>query len=339
LTAACLLLAATAAAQESAEPRVSAEAVASASFISSNKHVGAVVDVTSTLRLGGGAELIARPWAFRRPDGTSTVQWYQLQLRYATRTRVPLRVDAGVITSPIGLNPLQMRADLNPTISPVPYYVIPLPRFEPSFENLQPVTAGYPVGVVVSTSGTRWDLRGGVLDTTPARPGVTLKDDPYPSIAQGVVGGGITLRPGLRIGGAVAYGGYRKASMTLPRGTATVANVEAEYTVNHTRLSGEVVFDRFTGSTGTVGARSFYVQGVQTLTPRLFAAGRFARVRTPPVFGRGITTDWMTSELTGGYRLSTHVTARAGYVGQRAYFGVWSNAAAVSIVLDGRWWR
>ena len=333
-------MAATAAAQEAVEPRVSAEAVVSASMLSSNAHVAGMVDVTSTLRLGGGATLIARPWAWRRPDGTSTFQWYQLQLRYQSGGRTPIRIDAGVITSPIGLSTLQMRADLNPTISPVTYYVIPLPRFERTAESLQPLTAGYPVGAIVSTSSTHWDLRGGVLDTTPARNGVALKEDPYPSLPQAVVGGGLTLRPGLRIGAAVAHGGYRKADVGVSEGTASVANVEGEYTIDHTRLSGEWVVDRFHGATGVVRAKSFYLQGVQTITPRIFAAARLVRVRTPPVFGLGLATEWSAAELTGGLRVTPHVTVRAGYYGQRPYFrDDWTHAAAGSIVLDGRWWR
>src|SRR6476646_10180086 len=127
LVALLIAAAVPAAAQDRCEPSVSAEAVASAAMLSSNKTVSAVIDVTGTVRIGPGATVILRPWAWHRPDGTSTFQWYQLQVRYESRTRTPLRVDAGVITEPIGLNPLQFRADLNPTISPVPYYVIPLP--------------------------------------------------------------------------------------------------------------------------------------------------------------------------------------------------------------------
>jgi hypothetical protein len=339
--AAVLLLAsaAVAAAQQSVEPRVSAEAVASAAMLSSNQNVSAVGDVTATVRIGGGATVILRPWIWHRPDGSWTAQWYQLHVRYEPRTRTPVRIDAGVITEPIGLNPLQFRADLNPTISPVPYYVIPLPPFEPRFESLQPLTAGYPLGVVVSTSGTRWDLRGGVLDTTPARPGVELKATPYSRMPQAVAGGGVTLRPGLRVGGAIARGGYREASATVPAGDATVANLEAEFTVDHTRLSGEWVLDRFHGSTGTASARSFYVQAVQSLTPRIFAAGRVAHTLTPPVIGARVRRQWNSAEITGGLRVTPHVTVRAGYYFQQPYVGDWSHAAEVSLVLDGRWWR
>jgi hypothetical protein len=332
-------VASTAAAQDSVEPRVSGEVVASATMLSSYDHVSAVLDVTGTLRLGGGALLIARPWAWHRQDGTSTFQWYQLQLRYQTRTRTPVRIDAGVVTSPVGLNPLQMRADLNPTISPVSYYVIPLPRFEPTFDGLQPLSTGYPFGVIVSTSGTRWDLRGGVIDSTPARPGVELKHDVYPALAQAVAGGGVTLRPGLRVGAALAHGRYRKADAPFGEGVATVVNLETEYTVNHTRVSGEWVADRFDGDGAPVVAKSYYLQGVQTLTPRLFAAARVVHVATPVVFGLGRDAAWTTREVTGGFRVTPQFTVRAGYFGQHSYFSPWSHAAAVSIVWAARWWR
>ncbi|HEY2434595.1 MAG TPA: hypothetical protein VGI12_18120 [Vicinamibacterales bacterium] len=334
-----LALASPAAAQQAVEPTVSVEAVGSAAMLSSYQQVSAVLDVTGTVRIAPGAIVILRPWAWHRPDGTSTFQWYQLQVRYQMRTRTPIRVDAGVITEPLGLNPLQMRADLNPTISPVPYYVIPLPRFEAHFDALQPLTVGYPLGVVVSGSGTRWDARAGVLDTTPARPGVELKHNDFPAIPQVVAGGGFTLRPGFRVGGGIAHGGYREASDTLPAGDATVGNLEAEFTLNHTRLSGEWVGDRFTGSTGTVSTQSFYLQGVQTITARTFAAGRVSHVDTPPVFLVGRSTTWTAAEFTGGVRVTPYLTVRAGYYGQRPYFAAWSNAGAVSIVLDGRWWR
>lgn len=339
--AALVFLCATgASAQETVEPRVTAEAVVSATMLSSYQHVSGIVDVTGTARLGNGMVLIARPWAWRRPDGTSTFQIYQLQVRYVSRTSRPVRIDAGVITSPIGLNPLQMRADLNPLIAPVPYYVIPLPRFEPRFEALQPLTSGYPLGLVVSTSGTFWDLRGGVLDTTPARPGVELKHDGHASMPQAVFGGGITPRPGLRVGGAVAHGRYREEDETIGDGVATVANLEAEWTINHTRLSGEWVVDRFQGSTGTVTARSFYVQGVQTITPRLYGAARVAHVQTPLAIAVGRATEWTSAEITAGVRLTPDWTVRAGYYSQRGYFATdWDHQAAVSIVWDARWFR
>jgi hypothetical protein len=178
-----------------------------------------------------------------------------------------------------------------------------------------------------------------MLDTTPARPGIELKHDGRAPLPQIVGGGGFTPRPGLRIGGAVAHGRYRDGTDTTVEGVATVANLEAEFTIDHTRLSGEWVVDRFQGSTGAVTARSFYVQGVQTLTPRLFGAARFAHIETPPVFAVGRATDWRTAETTAGFRLTPDWTVRVGYFGQCAYFAKWTHQAAVSIVWDARWWR
>src|SRR5437868_1284510 len=138
-TAAAFLLAlcsvGTAVAQESVTSRVAADTVASATMFSSYKHLSGMFDATVTLDAGHGFTAIARPWGWRRQDGTSTFEWYQLQMRYQSRSRLPVRVDAGIITSPLGLATLEQRADLNPTLSPVFYYVIPLPRFDVTFDG------------------------------------------------------------------------------------------------------------------------------------------------------------------------------------------------------------
>lgn len=330
---------ASAGAQESVTPRISADTATSISFLSSNRHVAGMFDATVSVDAGKGLSAIVRPWVWRRPDGTSTFQWYQLQLRYQSRTRFPVRVDAGVITSPIGLSTLQQRADLNPTISPVFYYVIQLPRFDVTFDGLQMMSAGYPLGAMATTSGARWDFRGGVTDSTPARPRSELKRNQRPAMAQLVLGGGITPRAGMRIGAGFARGRYRNATAAVPDATATVFQLEGEYAFNHTRLSGEWIRNRFSATSTPSSARSFYLQGVQTITPRLFAAARVARVRTPPLFGGRPATDWTTTELTTGYRVTREFTVRGGYYRQRPYLAqAWDNQAAVSIVWGRRWY-
>jgi hypothetical protein len=328
-------------AQESGPARISADTVVSASMVTSNKHAAGMFDATVSIDAGKGVTAIVRPWAWRRPDGTSTFQWYQLQLRYQTRTRLPVRIDAGVITSPLGLSTLQQRADLNPTIAPVFYYVIPLPRFDTTFDGLQMMSAGYPLGAMAATSGAHWDLRGGITDGTPARPRVELKRNQRPAMPQLVLGGGFTPRAGMRLGAGFAHGRYRNATATVPDAHATVFNVEGEYAFNQTRLSGEWVNDRFAIGSGPVTARAFYLQGVQTITPRLFAAARIAQVLTPPiVFGtQRPTTTFTTRELTAGYRVTRDFTVRGGYYGQQAYLAtVWDNRAAVSVVWARRWY-
>jgi hypothetical protein len=325
-------------AQESRDARVSAETVVSASMLSGNERPGVMFDATGRVEVGRGATVIIRPWAWRRPDATWSTQWYQLQLRYQVRTRVPLRVDAGIITSPLGLNTLQMRADMNPTIAPVFYYVAPLPRFEATFDRLNAISAGYPLGAMISASGARWDARAGVTDSTPARQRAPAGENQPPAMPQAILGGGLSPVAGVRIGAGFAHGGYRRATATSPRGTATVFNLEGEYAFNQTRLSGEWVRDRFSAGPRTVTSRSFYVQGVQTLTPRLFGAARLVRTQSPPFFVSGLVANRTVVELTAGYRVTTEWTIRGGYVRERPYSGDTDHQAAVSIVWAKRWY-
>ena len=326
-------------AQESAFARVSGETVVSASMFSGNDRPAAMFDATARVEVGGGATVIVRPWAWRRPDATWAKQWYQLQLRYQSRTRLPFRLDAGIITSPLGLSTLQMRADLNPTIAPVFYYVAPLPRFDTTFDRLNVVSAGYPLGAIVSTSGTRWDVRGGIIDATPARPRAVGATDQAAAMPQAVLGGGVSPVAGFRVGAGLAHGGYRRATDALPRASATIFNIEAEYAFNQTRLSGEWIQDRFRAAPQIFTARSFYLQGVQTITPRLFGAARVARTQAPPFFVSHLVARRTTLELTAGYRLTTEWTVRSGYFGERPYVsGDWDNQAAVSLVWAKRWY-
>lgn len=341
VTVILLVLASTAgaAAQEAAPARVSAETVVSASMFSGNDRPAAMFDATARIEVGRGATVVVRPWAWQRPDATFTAQWYQLQLRYQSRTRLPVRVDAGIITSPLGLNTLQARADLNPMIAPVFYYVASLPRFETTFARMTAISAGYPLGAIVSTSGSRWDLRGGVTDSSPARARAPGKSGQPPAMAQVILGGGVSPVAGVRAGVGFAHGGYRRADAAGPGGTATVFNLEAEYSFNQTRLSGEWVLDRFRVAPQTFTARSFYAQAVQTITPRVFGAGRVARTEAPPFFVSNISADRTTLELTVGYRLTTEWTLRGGYFRERPYLAPeWDNQAAFSVVWAKRWY-
>jgi hypothetical protein len=307
-------------------------------MFSSYKHLSGMFDTTVTLDAGRGFTAIARPWAWRRQDGTSTFEWYQLQLRYQSRSRLPVRVDAGIITSPLGLSTLQQRADLNPTLSPIFYYVAPLPRFDVTFDGLNMMSAGYPFGVVVATSGSRWDLRGGVTDSTPARPREELQRGERPAAPQLVLGGGYTPRAGLRLGAGFAHGQYRQATGAVPAANATILTLEGEYAFNHTRLSGEWVRDRFGTTPGPSVARSYYLQGVQTITPRLFGAARVVRTQSPPFFSSGLVAHRTMLELTAGYRVTTDWTFRGGYIHERPYSGPDDHQAAFSIVWARRWY-
>lgn len=126
--------------------------------------------------------------------------------------------------------------------------------------------------------------------------------------------------------------------MTAP--AARVFNVEGEYAVGHTRVSGEWVHDTFdTGARAHV-AHGFNVQAAQTLSPRIFAAARASKVSAPvatiPTDVRRRSDEFETSL---GYRLTNELTIRGGYQRARAYPDThWHHAAVMSLVWAERWW-
>ena len=113
-----------------------------------------VLDATATVRITGTLDVIVRPWFRRLPGGDWSKEMYQLQVRYQPSTRIPLRVDAGIISSPLGIIALEMRPDRNPIIGTPSYYFSPLPSFDGRFDRVQLLSGGYPLGAMVSTSGT-----------------------------------------------------------------------------------------------------------------------------------------------------------------------------------------
>ena len=84
----------------------------------------------------GTLDVIVRPWFRRMPGGDWSKEMYQLQMRYQPSTRVPLRIDAGIISSPLGIIALEMRPDRNPIIGTPSYYFSPLPSFDGRFDRV-----------------------------------------------------------------------------------------------------------------------------------------------------------------------------------------------------------
>jgi hypothetical protein len=304
-----------------------------------------ILDLVSTVRLSDGWDVVVRPWSMRRPGGEWMFEMYQLQLRYISSTRVPFRVEAGILPSPVGLSTLELQPHRNPLIGAPFYYFAPLPAVDGRFEGVRLISGGYPVGAMFSVSGTRWDARAGVTDSSPAHPRNVFSGSRPPAEPQLVLGGGLTPVPGLRLGAGFTRGRYRPPTTTstgsaVEPPTATVFNLEGEYAVAHTRVSGEWVRDRFDTSSGTRVARGFNVQAAQTLAPRIFAAVRVTRgsalVASVPAEVRRAST---AVEATLGYRLTTTLTARGGYQRERGYKDAgWSNAAVMSLVWAHRWW-
>lgn len=349
--AAALVVAAStpAAAQPLAVGRAAIEAVVSVSSSSDAVDDPFVVfDVASTFRLTDGLDVIVRPYARRLPGGDWDALLYQAQIRYQWTEAV--RLDAGIITSPLGLGTLELRPDLTPLVGYPFYYFARLPQFDQYSNQVQILSGGYPLGAVVSTSGTKWDARVGVTDGTPARYRKIFSQSGPDAMAQVIAGGGFTPWTGFRVGGAVANGKYRSAAdpdyydlpaygSALSDASVFVVNLEAEWSYRYTRISGEWVRDRFDTDGSPAISRAFYVQGVQTLSPRTFAAARVTRVSTPVELTAGPARRERTAaELTAGFRLTPELTLKGGYEAERRFGNPdWGHAAVASVVWARRW--
>jgi len=347
--------------------KVAIEAVASGSLSSADDgNPFLIFDQTSTIGVGRGWDVVVRPWARRMPAGDWAAEMYQLQVRYTSSTRIPVRLDAGIICSPIGLSTLELRPDVNPTIGSPFYYFVPLPAFDGNFDRVTLMSGGYPLGALVSASGSHWDVRGGVTDATPARSRSVFSSGNPPSATQVVIGGGVTPITGMRFGGAMAVGRYRinalsQRTMAIPDGSygseyatngvlakgaplpdanVAVFNLEGEYAIGYTRITGELVVDRFETMISPAVSRGYNLLTVRTLSPRWFVAGRAVGASTPVLIGgteeRRIAR---SAEGTLGYRLNRTVTFRAAYQGSTAFNrATWQHGIAFSTVWSQRWW-
>jgi len=324
------------------------EAVAAISTSSANADDPFVfLDLANTIRVNQKLDVIVRPYARRLPGGDWDALLYQAQIRYQPAERV--RLDAGIISSPLGLGTFELRQDLNPLVGSPFYYFGPLPAFERPSDRVQLFSGGYPLGAILSVSGSWWDARTGITDGTPARYRKIFANNNPAAAAQFIAGAGVTPVSGLRVGTGFAHGPYRRSDdqdyygvpdyWALTDADATVFNLEAEYAFAYTRLSGEWVRDSFENDGSPAVARGFYVQAVQTLTPRLFTAARFTQVSAPILVSTTTIRSTRTAlELSGGYRITPQLTIKAGYEGGRRFNVTdWTNAAVVSAVWSRRW--
>jgi hypothetical protein len=119
-----------------------------------------------------------------------------------------------------------------------------------------------------------------------------------------------------------------------------VFNIEGEYAIGYTRVSGEFVVDRFETMISPAVARGFNVVAVRTLSPRWFTAGRVVGASTPVLTGpTAVRRVGKSAEATIGYRLTPTMTFRAAYQGSTSFTRpTWRHAVAVSTVWAQRWW-
>ena len=306
-----------------------------------NFTTGIVLDAVVAVDLGAGFEAFARPFVQRLASGEWNRQVWVAALRYERRGAVALRIDAGLIPSPVGLANLTLRPHQIPTISQPSSLFLPLPAVEPGAPRTNLLGVLYPYGANVTVSTSRWDLRAAVIDTSPLRTRRIFAEVNPPRFANVVVGAGVTPVVGLRLGGSVTHGGWQRAGERAPVGTdrdATVLTIESEYSVRHTKLTAEWVRDWIDTAAGTADASGWYVQGQQTLTPRWFAAGRVDRVSATAAgpLAALVDQDFTAIEETIGYRLTPELTFRVGHRARQGFGRAgFDHQAAVSAV----WWK
>ena len=298
-------------------------------------------DLFGAVRIADGLDLRVRPVVFRRSfDGSWQTQLYELALRYERPGRVGVRIDAGQFSSPIGLSILENRPNLNPVVSPHSTLYLPIPRYETGTPSTYLLAAAYPLGAKVTVSGAQWDARAAITDSSAIRGRAIFGDNLPPRMANVMVGGGVTPRIGLRIGGAVGHGAYAAArevrDQTRGDRMATLAQVEAEWSFGYTRLAGEYLWTTRQLATSDARVHGGWIEVTQTLTPRLFAAARYDDQWAKwisPVDQSARREPYRRLEATAGFRLTPDVTVRASYMTRKGYVvGFWDDQFLASIV-------
>lgn len=314
-----------------------------------------IIDSVVTMDVGRGFQGILRPFVQRLGNsGEWNRQLWVAALRYERGENVALRVEGGLIPPPIGLANLTLRPHLNPTIAqPSSLFTALPPLVAPAGPRATMIGALYPFGAQATVSGTHWDVRGAVMDTSPMRVRrIFAQVDPLarpplftgnpPQFTNLAFGAGVTPFVGFRVGTSMTHGGWLKAGenrFVTGNHDATVMTVESEFSFLYTKLTGEWTRDAVGTDTGDRVATGWFVQGQQTLTPRWFVAGRLEHMASPAVLAAGIVDQRFNgNQLTLGYRLTPEITLRVEHRLIQSF-------AATSIPYDRRlaasivWWK
>jgi len=302
---------------------------------------GVVLDAVVSVGFGAGFEGIVRPWAQRQTSGAWNKQIWVAAVRYERQGPIGLRVDAGLIPSPIGLSNLMLRPHLNPTVSLPASLFQSLPATEIGGPRATLLGAVYAYGANATVSGSRWDARVAVIDTSPLRTRRVFASTNPPRFDNVVIGGGVTPIVGLRVGASVTHGGWQRAneSPTITENRdATIVTIESEFSFRYTKLLGEWVRDTLETSNGNMVATGWYVQGQQTLSPRWFVAGRVERISAPALTPQ---LTFETQHLNGveetlGFRLTPELTLRADH---RARQGFGRPGFDHQVAVSAVWWK
>ena len=303
---------------------------------------GVFLDAVVTTGLGRGFEVVTWPIVQRIAANREwSADLWIATLRYERTGRVGVRVDGGLIASPLGLANLTVRRPhLNPTIAQPSSLFTPLPVLELRGPRANLLGAIYPLGGQVTLSGTRWDARAAVIDTSPLRRRRVVASVNPPRFGNVVIGGGVTPVVGLRLGASVTQGGWARAGespvVTEDR-DATIVAVESEFSFAFTKLAAEWVHDTIETSSGKHVATGWFFQGQQTLAPRWFVAARIERMDSPVVLPTVVAEQQLTNtEEVLGFRLTPELTLRGGHRARRGFGRPgFDHQVEVSLV----WWK
>jgi hypothetical protein len=341
-----LLVVAPCQAQQARPSRIALDTVASIDETvdaNGNFVTGVTLDAVASVAMGRGFEAIVRPIASRLGSGEWNRQIWVAALRYERPGDIGIRVDAGLIPSPVGLGNLMLRPHLNPTVSLPSALFTALPALELRTTRTTLLGAVYGYGASATVSGPRWDARAAFIDTSPLRTRRIFADTNQnpPRFPTMVVGGGVTPVVGVRVGVSVTQTGWQKAGespgVTVDR-DATIVTIESDVSFRFTRLMSEWVRDSIDTASGNQIASGWWLQGQQTLTPRWFAAGRVERMDAPLVtaaFG-SVDQQLISVEEAVGFRVTPELTLRVSHRARRGFGRPgYDNQFAMSAV----WWK
>ncbi|MBI2186351.1 MAG: hypothetical protein HYU37_04415 [Acidobacteria bacterium] len=307
-----------------------------------NRLTGLSVDAVVSIGRPG-LEAIVWPILQRVNNGAWNHDVWIATVRYERPGPVGLRVDGGLIPSPVGLANLTVRRPhLNPTIQQPSSLFTPLPPLELRGPRPTLLGAFYPFGTQVTVSGATWDARAALIDTSPLRRRRIISRINPPRFTNVVIGGGVTPVVGFRVGASVTHGGWLQAGespLISADRDATIVTVESEFSIRYTKLAGEWVRDSFETTLGTRVASGWFVQGQQTLAPRWFVAGRVEHMSSPLVLGTVVQQQRLSGvEEVLGYRFTPEFTVRVGHRARRS-FGQpgYDHQASVLLVWWQRW--
>lgn len=183
----------------------------------------------------------------------------------------------------------------------------------------------YPLGVMLSGERGKLDYRAAVVSLPPTHRDYVPKPDHAP---RPVLSAGVTPVQGFRIGVTATDGPYLNDELTTSQLNGSnwksyrqrIAAADLQFGVGHFDLRSEVVATEYeVPRNGRINGQAAYVEVSQTLTPRIFVAGRAEFNHYP--FIRAISdtgwisrrTDFKAVEVGGGFRFGANTTLKASY--------------------------